>query len=145
MAFRAPGRHRPLRIIAAALMLALVGPGAALGHSETGAVRSSSDPDAAARFTLDLSARGDFVAQTDFVQCVGASMQMMINMIRSTDDRTHATQRKLQVLARSLSGRRPDGRQRKGASVVAGRLASPRLAREPIGPWAVPICRRLST
>jgi len=117
MAPRAPGRRRPFAIIAAALMLALVGPGAALGHSATGAVRSTSDPGAAARFTLDLSRRGDFVAQTDFVQCVGASMQMMLNMIEPKDDRTARTQRKLQVLARTLSGPRPDGDQRQGASV----------------------------
>jgi hypothetical protein len=44
-------------------------------------------------------------------------MQMMLNMIRPTDDRTEATQLDLQVLARSLSGRRPDNNQRKGASV----------------------------
>ena len=66
---------------------------------------------------MDLSTRGDYVAQTTFVQCVGASMQMMLNMIRTKDDRTTSTQRSLQVLARSLSGERPDGAQRKGASV----------------------------
>jgi hypothetical protein len=69
-------------------------------------------------YTLDLSTRGDFVAQTNFVQCVGASMQMMLNMIGSSDDRTAATQLDLQVLARSLSGQRPDGRERQGASVT---------------------------
>ena len=36
--------------------------------------------------------RGDFVAQTNFVQCVGASMQMMLNMIRPGADRSAATQ-----------------------------------------------------
>ena len=40
-------------------------------------------------------------------------MQMMLNMIEPKDDRTSRTQRKLQVLARALSGRRPDGNQRK--------------------------------
>jgi hypothetical protein len=68
-------------------------------------------------YTLDLSTRADFVAQTNFVQCVGASMQMMLNIMRPVDDQTAATQLDLQVLARSLSGQRPDGNERKGASV----------------------------
>lgn len=114
---RAADRRRPFAILTAALLLTLVVPGAALGGAGTVTGQTSSDHAAAVRFTLDLSARGDFVAQTDFVQCVGASMQMMLNMIRSTDDRTRATQRELQILARSLSGQRPDGRQRKGAGV----------------------------
>jgi hypothetical protein len=74
---------------------------------------------AATRYTIDVSSRGDFVAQTNFVQCVGASMQMMLNMIEPGRDRTAATQLRLQRLAREWSGgsRRPDGRQRQGASV----------------------------
>lgn len=68
-------------------------------------------------YTLDLGTRADFVAQTNNVQCVGASMQMMLNMIRPGVDRTAATQRTLQTLARAWSGERPDGRERRGASV----------------------------
>jgi hypothetical protein len=68
-------------------------------------------------YGFDLGTRSDFVAQTNNVQCVGASMQMMLNMIRPGADRSAATQRKLQTLARAWSGQRPDGRQRKGASV----------------------------
>ena len=66
---------------------------------------------------MDVSQRGDYVAQTNFVQCVGASMQMMLNMINPSDDRSSRTQLRLQNLARELSGRRGDGSQRKGASV----------------------------
>ncbi len=51
---------------------------------------------------VDLYAPGDFVSQTNLVQCVGASMQMMLNMIDGTPDRTAATQRRLFDLARSL-------------------------------------------
>jgi hypothetical protein len=72
---------------------------------------------AAERHTVDVSDRADFVAQTNFVQCVGASMQMMLNMIEPGRDRTASTQRRLQELARHWSGQRPDGRQRQGASV----------------------------
>jgi hypothetical protein len=72
---------------------------------------------AASGFSMNVAERGDYVAQTNFVQCVGASMQMMINMIAPRDDRTAATQLELQQLARGMSGRRNDGRQRSGASV----------------------------
>jgi hypothetical protein len=65
----------------------------------------------------DVSTRTDYVAQTNFVQCVGASMQMMLNMIEPTDDRTAREQLRLQDIARYYSGSRPDGRQRQGASV----------------------------
>lgn len=71
----------------------------------------------ATRFTLDVSDRGDFVAQTNLVQCVGASMQMMLNMIQPGRDRSASRQLQLQKLARAWSGARADGRQRQGASV----------------------------
>ena len=96
-----PRRHLAALGLAAALLVALV-PGSAAGTT---------------RFTLDVSRRGDFVAQTNFVQCVGASMQMMLNMIEPGADRTASTQLRLQKLARAWSGSRPDGRQRQGASV----------------------------
>ena len=68
-------------------------------------------------FRIDLGARSDYVAQTNLVQCVGASMQMMLNMMHKGADRSAATQLKLQRLARSWSGPRRDGRERQGASV----------------------------
>jgi hypothetical protein len=68
-------------------------------------------------FTMDLGRRTDFVAQTNFVQCVGASMQMMLNMVEPGQDRSAATQRRLQRLARAWSGPRPDGFERKGAGI----------------------------
>lgn len=68
-------------------------------------------------YRVDLGTRSDFVAQTNFVQCVGASMQMMLNMIQPGADRTAATQLELQELARAWSGQRPDGSERQGASV----------------------------
>ena len=68
-------------------------------------------------FAIDLAGKTDYVAQTNFVQCVGASMQMMLNMMSEGSDRSAATQRNLQVLARELSGPSRTGRQRSGASV----------------------------
>ncbi|HYH93476.1 MAG TPA: hypothetical protein VD763_09980 [Candidatus Saccharimonadales bacterium] len=72
---------------------------------------------AARTYSIDVSARADFVPQTNFVQCVGASMQMMLNMIEPGRDRSAKTQLRLQRLARAWSGTRPDGRERQGASV----------------------------
>ncbi len=68
-------------------------------------------------YGIDLGRRSDFVAQTNFVQCVGASMQMMLNMTRPGADRTAATQRSLQQLARTWSGPNRLGHVRQGASV----------------------------
>jgi hypothetical protein len=71
---------------------------------------------AAKAFRLDLADRNDFVPQTTFVQCVGASMQMMLNIMGGAD-RSAATQLRLQRLARNLSGPTRAGFERKGASV----------------------------
>jgi hypothetical protein len=53
-------------------------------------------------YRFDLYRTGDFVSQTTVYMCVGASMQMMLNMIQPTDDRTAGTQVKLWELARSF-------------------------------------------
>jgi hypothetical protein len=102
-------RHpRIALLLAGALLLTMAGAPAA----------AVAPPIAAARtHTLVVGSRGDFVAQKNFVQCVGASMQMMLNMIEPGRDRTARTQLKLQRLARAWSGPRPDGGERQGASV----------------------------
>jgi hypothetical protein len=69
------------------------------------------------RFRIDTARTGDFVAQANFVQCVGASMQMMLNIMNPRNDRTATTQRRLQSFARDLSGPTREGLARKGASV----------------------------
>jgi hypothetical protein len=102
--------RRPARYAARVILAALLGLQVAVaGAAPVGAAESA--------FRLDLASKGDYVAQTNFVQCVGASMQMMLNMINPSDDRSSKTQLRLQNLARELSGRRGDGSQRKGASV----------------------------
>ena len=72
---------------------------------------------AADRYEVDVARRADFVPQANFVQCVGASLQMMINMIEPGRDRSAKEQLRLQKLARRLSPPRTDGRIRQGASV----------------------------
>ena len=93
-------------LLALALVLAL------------GSVVAAPAPAEAATHRVNLYRQGDFVAQTNLVQCVGASMQMMINMLAKTNDRTAATQLRLQVLAREYSNRLSTPRpNRRGASV----------------------------
>jgi hypothetical protein len=71
---------------------------------------------------VELYRAGDFVSQTNVVQCVGASMQMMLNMIRPGSDRSASSQLSLQRLARARSPRRIGAggvefvRPRRGAS-----------------------------
>jgi hypothetical protein len=94
-------RHAAIGLLVGALLVALAAPSV----------------NAAERHRVDVGARGDFVAQTNFVQCVGASLQMMINMVEPGRDRTAREQLRLQKLARTYSPPRPGGRERRGASV----------------------------
>ena len=66
-------------------------------------------------YTLDLYRKGDHVPQYDRSWCVGASMQMMINMIEpGRPDRTRRTQARLYRFARRVD---PWVETRPGASV----------------------------
>ncbi len=96
--------------LSAAIVAAGANPGSGAASANTAVV--------ARPYRVDLSGPGVFVAQTNFVQCVGASMQMMLNMIHRPLDTTAATQLRLENIARSLSPRRQDGIERQGASVV---------------------------
>ncbi len=65
-------------------------------------------------FSLDLYRKGDFIGQYTFEWCVGASVQMTLNMLRPKNDRTRATQERLWKRARDLSdsifgGANPNG------------------------------------
>ncbi len=91
-------------------------------------------------FRVELAGERDYVRQANFVQCVGASVQMMLNMTRPGTDRSRRTQHRLQVLARSQSGPRPDGRTRQGAGVFGWAAA---LNHEGAGPYAVVGARTL--
>ncbi|MDP9483430.1 MAG: hypothetical protein M3P84_09430 [Chloroflexota bacterium] len=89
------------------------------GVLAAGGVAQPPEPAAAAGgYILELHRQGDFVRQTNLVQCVGASMQMMINVMAPRNDRTAATQHRLWRLARALGPRRPSGSRGKGASPI---------------------------
>jgi hypothetical protein len=124
-------RHDRLALALAALLagsLVAVGPvttaTAATPTDATSVIGTSSaaSTHAPKAFRIDLADPNDFVAQANFVQCVGASMQMMLN-IMGASDRTARTQARLQTLARDLSGPTRAGFKRKGAS-VAGWMAA---------------------
>ena len=65
----------------------------------------TSDPAAAAteRFAMNLYRKGDFVAQYTFEWCVGASLQMALNMATDRSHTSRANQEKLWAMARDRS------------------------------------------
>ena len=100
------GQQRRHGVLSILLTLGLLATGVSSGPVAAAqpslAVGSTATPAASRPVRIDLFQSGDFVSQTNPVQCVGASMQMMLNMIRETPDRTAATQLRLFNLARSL-------------------------------------------
>ena len=99
------------------LLRLLAGSTLAAAVALAGAVPVAAPASAADRYQVDVARRADFVPQTNFVQCVGASLQMMINMIEPGRDRSAKEQLRLQKLARRMSPPRRDGSIRQGASV----------------------------
>jgi hypothetical protein len=69
------------------------------------AAEPAPEPDAATLpvYSMDLYRRGDFVRQYTNEWCVGASIQMTLNMLRARNDRLRALQRELWELARDHS------------------------------------------
>jgi hypothetical protein len=126
---RAVRDRRPTLVIALGLATAVM-----VSLAATPALAASPATARSTSYRLDLGLRRDFVAQTNLVQCVGASMQMMINMMRHAPDRTAATQLRYQRLARNWSGPRRDGHERRGASVWGWSSGLTRLG---AGPYRV--------
>lgn len=117
----------PRRVALATLAAITIGAPTSLAGVATAEGRAS--------FEVDLYRPGDFVSQTNLVQCVGASVQMMQNIGPSGNDRSAATQRRYWALARKLSPRRPPGwGKRRGASVHGWSAA---LRRLDVGPYTV--------
>lgn len=99
-------RHRTRAVaLALAAVVAVGSVTASAAASSSSVARSPVAPaPAAARvpFRVDLYGRGDFVSQATVYQCVGASLQMMANIVGTENDRTIARQNELQQLARSF-------------------------------------------
>lgn len=115
----APHPRRRLRFVAptALLLGALLAglfpaiPVAAVEAGRPGDPASGTVAGAAGPYRIDLLEPGDFVSQTNDVQCIGASLQTMVNMTAPRNDRTAATQRRLFLLARELSWLPGDNRR----------------------------------
>jgi len=129
---------RRLRWASIALTLGLLG--SVAGVSPFAGV----SPAAAAEnpYRFDLYRKGDFVSQTTVYMCVGASMQMMLNMIQPTDNRTKARQVELWELARTFRRTNDPSTINSGAVNNTRRGASSRgwaygLARVGAGPYEV--------
>jgi len=63
---------------------------------------------------MNLYRKGDFVSQVTKEQCMAAAMQIMLNIIRSKDDRTAAFQKRLDTLAQQLSRMKNGGSEPRG-------------------------------
>ena len=61
------------------------------------------EPASLERFALNLATRADFVAQHTFEWCVGASLQMALNMVTDEERNSRADQRRLWEMARDRS------------------------------------------
>jgi hypothetical protein len=132
-----PVPRRRLRlgaVVLASLVLLPVRSAMAAGPATGPAARTAAEASASRPFRIDLAEDGDYVRQYTFVQCVGASVQMMLNIAEPGADRSRRLQRRLQVLARATSGPRPDGGVRQGAGVFGWATA---LNRRGAGPYEV--------
>ncbi len=114
----APRPRRPLRsaipiVLLLGALLSGLAPGSAVAAEADPSGRASAGQvtEAVRPYGIDLLEPGDFVSQTNDVQCIGASLQMMINMTAAENDRTAATQRQLFLLARKLSWLPGDNRR----------------------------------
>ena len=78
----------------------------AAAPSPSATATPSPSPTAAAsleQFALNLATRADFVAQHTFEWCVGASLQMALNMVTDDERSSKADQRRLWEMARDRS------------------------------------------
>jgi hypothetical protein len=121
-----PAMARAIRLAIAAVLLVSTALASVVDAADPGAISRDAGNASGRPFTIDLYREGDFVSQANLVQCVGASMQMMLNMIGPTDDRTVETQKRLFDLARASWS----------ASVMAAYGAGDREGAAPTG-WAV--------
>lgn len=104
-----PHRSRPARVSLSlpllALALALVVPAASAsnGRPASGAPTPVGATPTAGEFSINLYRQGDFASQRTPYWCIGASMQMMLNIIGVTDDESsRAGQESYMRVARSM-------------------------------------------
>ena len=79
-----------------------MGPAATAPASSAPSVAATPEPPRE-RFAMNLYRRGDFVAQYTFEWCVGASLQMALNMTTAKDERSRTQQKELWEMAQAHS------------------------------------------
>lgn len=105
------------------LALAIIGPSPAVAASAASDVpRDTFGSPAPGDFSMNLYEKGDFASQKTRYWCIGASMQMMLNIIGVTDDESRASQERYMRVARSMgaSQRQVDHGQSSGGLRGAG-------------------------
>lgn len=115
----------PPRLTLSLLVLgfALAMPGGTL--AATGQPAASAPPAgtaAAGDFSINLYRKGDFVSQATPYWCIGASMQMMLNIVGVTDDDSRAAQERNMRAARSRGPSSRDSDQEQNAPLAGGAL-----------------------
>lgn len=104
-----------LRLSLLAHVFALAAPGGALAGTRPAAPNRPAAyiTAQAGDFSINLYRKGNFVSQATPYWCIGASMQMMLNMVGVTDDDSRAAQEKDMRVARSdrVSSRSSDQEQ----------------------------------
>jgi hypothetical protein len=95
--------RRSLMVPGLVMVLALVWPGAtaAAGDSRSAAPPAWQATAPTGEFSINLYQDGDFASQRTAYWCIGASMQMMLNIVGLTDDDSRAGQERYMRLARS--------------------------------------------
>jgi hypothetical protein len=89
-----------LRLPALLNVLVLLGPAPVTAATTGAEPGSAGEPGASAWYEINLFREGDFVSQFTDSWCIGASMQMMLNITGITDDRTRTSQARYMAIAR---------------------------------------------
>ena len=85
-----------------ALAIVAAGPAAASTATPSETAQRVFDAAPTGDFSMNLYEKGDFVSQFTKYWCIGASMQMMLNVIGLTDDQKRASQERYMRVARSM-------------------------------------------
>jgi hypothetical protein len=96
-------------------------PGSAVAAAGTPTVSAAEDAAARGDFSMNLYRKGDHVRQYTPYWCIGASMQMMLNIVGVTDDDSRSAQVRYMQVARS-GGRSPQSDDGVGDTESAGQL-----------------------
>ena len=112
-----------LRLSLLVLGFALAAPGGALGATRPAQPSPATSATApGGDFSINLYRKGDFVSQATPYWCIGASMQMMLNIVDVTDDDSRAAQEINMRAARSLGPALRQVDHGQGADAAGGAL-----------------------